>query len=513
MNYIIKPAFEKNNIPIVLASDDNYVPFLAVTLKSIYETSSLDNYYDIIVLERNISDTNKDKLKKDIPDNLNNISLRFIDIVKMISGYNFQVSKQYPIEIYFRLFIPTLLSEYSKVLYIDCDLVLLEDIANLYNIDIGNNYLGAVRDIGMLLYYFTDKKIPISKTYFSNDLSEINSQDYFNSGVLIMNLVQLRINVSFDYVSSIINRQKWRYPDQDALNIACANHVFFLDMKWNVVPETHGLRTLKNILQDIPDRFAKEYIDSRKNIGIIHYAMLEKPWKYTLFLDVDLMKYFWKYAAKSIYGDYILSLRFNNIKISELEYILGNYYHEQLHMINSKNDVHFVTQSKYFFSLKNIPCKLLTLDYDADGIIITGTTSSSNQIEKDLYISFEINNNENIPCIIKKTVSRTKYKGNDYEEELFFEGKIPYPDNEQYEIRIKLLLNGQFVYPVLNYGSLFPVDRIIKKQYCRIKDFKIVLSDGELKSYVVKLFENSICHFYKDDDYQGYPKESQGKNL
>ena len=49
---------------------------------------------------------------------------------------------------------------------------------------------------------------------------------------------------------------------------------------------------------------------------------------------------------------------------------------------------------------------------------------------------------------------------------------------------------------------------IIKNVETKIKDFKNVLSDEELKSYVVKLFENSICHFYKDDDYKNLSNES-----
>ena len=49
---------------------------------------------------------------------------------------------------------------------------------------------------------------------------------------------------------------------------------------------------------------------------------------------------------------------------------------------------------------------------------------------------------------------------------------------------------------------------IIKNVEIKIKDFKNVLSDEELKSYVVKLFENSICHFYKEDDYKNLSNES-----
>lgn len=83
------------------------------------------------------------------------------------------------------MFIFKILTAYDKVLYVDSDLVLTEDIAGLYQTDIGDKALGAVPDTEVIRMYFTDIVI---KNYLDKTLELENPYRYFNSGVLIMNL-------------------------------------------------------------------------------------------------------------------------------------------------------------------------------------------------------------------------------------------------------------------------------------------------------------------------------------
>lgn len=59
----IAPNFKKNNIPIILVCDDKYVPYTSILLTSLYENSSDNNNYDILLFQKDITDKNKEKIK------------------------------------------------------------------------------------------------------------------------------------------------------------------------------------------------------------------------------------------------------------------------------------------------------------------------------------------------------------------------------------------------------------------------------------------------------------------
>ena len=128
----------KKEIPVFFSTDDNYIPYLDVAISSLIANASEDFRYRIIVLNTGLSKENTDLVKKkessdfiiefiDISDRLGNIKSRFKDV------YHFSLAS------YYRLFIASLFPEYDKVIYLDCDLVILGDISELYEINIGEN--------------------------------------------------------------------------------------------------------------------------------------------------------------------------------------------------------------------------------------------------------------------------------------------------------------------------------------------------------------------------------------
>ena len=73
----ILPAFNKNNIPIVLAMDDKYSKYTSVMLISLRNNANMTRNYDILIFHKDISFENQNKLKS-IFKNCDNFSLRFI---------------------------------------------------------------------------------------------------------------------------------------------------------------------------------------------------------------------------------------------------------------------------------------------------------------------------------------------------------------------------------------------------------------------------------------------------
>ena len=95
---------------------------------------------------------------------------------------------------YFRLFIPNLYPQYDKAIYLDSDIVVLGDIAKLYNEDIGDNLVAAVPDNVIQ----TNK---VFQDYVERVVGIATYKNYFNAGMLLMNLDEMR---KFDFQNKFL---------------------------------------------------------------------------------------------------------------------------------------------------------------------------------------------------------------------------------------------------------------------------------------------------------------------
>ena len=191
-----------NTIPIFFTVDDKYVPFLAVALQSLIENSSEKNYYLIKILYTSITEENQEKIKKYEKENVN---IEFVDLNYYINKIKNKLYTRdyYSVTTYFRLFIPNLYPQYNKALYLDCDIVLLADVAELYNIDMGDNLVAAAPDDVI-------QKIEVFQEYVEKVVGVADYRNYFNAGVLLMNLDELR---KFDF------QEKFLYSLEKHLNL------------------------------------------------------------------------------------------------------------------------------------------------------------------------------------------------------------------------------------------------------------------------------------------------------
>ena len=110
--------FNKKEIPIVFAVDDNYAPFLCVSVKSIIENATMDYFYKIYVLNTGISETNRKLLSGMVDGYDANLSVEFIDVadrMRTLSG-KLRLRDYYNNTIFYRIFIPSLFPNYEKIL-------------------------------------------------------------------------------------------------------------------------------------------------------------------------------------------------------------------------------------------------------------------------------------------------------------------------------------------------------------------------------------------------------------
>lgn len=307
----ILPAFEKNNIAVVLSCDKNYVNYLGVTITSLFAHSSKNYNYDILVLHTDITDWQQKEVISISKES--NHSIRFIRINNLLSKEILQklfVIGHFSQAIYYRFFIPHLFKKFEKIVYLDTDLVLNHDVSELYNIELSPRYLlAAVRDIEVIRLTLTTDTREFWSNYLSNKLSIRKVDNYFNSGVIVFNIKQMNIENLIDAFFETLARIKSPvFPDQDILNIVCENRVKFLNPKWNVL--YHISIYDKDWMKNLPFSIVNEYVESRKDPYIIHYAGCIKAWHEP---TNELTKYFWLHARNTIFYERIIFD--NNVKI------------------------------------------------------------------------------------------------------------------------------------------------------------------------------------------------------
>lgn len=265
-----------SEIPIFFSTDDNYIPYLDLAISSLASNASKDYRYRIIVLNTGLDQDNIDMVKRnetdcfkidfyDISNNIEHIKSRFKNV------YHFSIVT------YYRLFIASIFPQYKKVIYLDCDLVVLDDISKLYNTDLHGKIVAAV----------PDQHVGSTKEFreYAQKAITVDPDEYFNAGVLLIDLEQFRKNdIEGKFIDLLTNYDfDLLDPDQAFLNYLCSDSKIILPYKWNKEPLPFGDECEKSI---------------------VHYALYKKPWQYDDVIDGD---YFWRYAKKSPFYEKIVA--------------------------------------------------------------------------------------------------------------------------------------------------------------------------------------------------------------
>ena len=256
-------------IPIFFAADDKYVPFMMVTIRSIIDHASSKYQYRMYILHTDITANNQEMVKRmETP----NCKFAFVNVSEELEKISKKISLRdyYSATTYYRLFIADMFPEHDKVLYVDSDTIIREDIANLYHYDLGNNYIGAVRD---QLVVQTD----IYADYVEKVLG-LSRGAYFNAGIVLINCEQFRKCEMLKQFIELLNTYTFVVAqDQDYLNILCKDKVLWLDARWNV-----------QMIGVLP------FEECRAKL--VHYNLASKPWHNS---ECRMGDYFWEYAERT----------------------------------------------------------------------------------------------------------------------------------------------------------------------------------------------------------------------
>lgn len=278
-----------NTVHIAAAINKRYLPYFSVMVSSVFRHRDTNRSYIVHVLSANIT---PDDLKDAVPYADDKFAIDLLDVSDINEKFEtFDFGSFFGPECVYRLSLGSLLPDVEKIVYLDADLVVLDDISKLFDLDLGQNILGAVRDIGtagMVSGYAVGEAERLSSLGIPSGI------DYFNSGVLLMDIAKMKDHVTLEGYSRWINDHQPSYPDQDFLNSAFAGSVLFLPMEWNVLFDSEGIR-VKEIASWAPQDLLHGYLEARLKPSIFHYAGPLKPWMQS----VDGSDLFWSEARFS----------------------------------------------------------------------------------------------------------------------------------------------------------------------------------------------------------------------
>lgn len=261
-------------IPVFFTIDNSYAPFLAVALHSAVQNASADRHYKAIILHQDVSEENRRRISSLAKPNF---EIEFVPMQSGLESITDRMSNRlrcdyFTLTIYFRLFIPAMFPEFDKAIYIDSDVVIPGDLAQLYDTDLGDNYIAACPD------HSIEDVEPLVR--YTMEAVGMEKGKYINSGVLLMNLKALREKDFDKHFLNLLNTYHLDCiaPDQDYLNALCHGKIHYLPECWDAMPNDNK--------------------PALKDAKIIHYNLFSKPWCYD---GVQYGEEFWRYAEGSGY--------------------------------------------------------------------------------------------------------------------------------------------------------------------------------------------------------------------
>ena len=211
-----------------------YSSYVGATMASVSENTQNKIFFHILH-DDSVSEDNKNKLGIVANKYGNIVEFHQVDSKEVMTNNSW--IRIYSLGSLFRLFIPKLFPKLKKMIYLDADLLFMKDISELWNLDLTGYGLAAVPDEGekqgIGIYLVSDGVVP--------------SGQYFNSGLLVMNLDYIReMGELTEMVMNFIHTNpQTTMPDQDGLNAIFVHKTYLLDASWNVFESYERFRTDK----------------------------------------------------------------------------------------------------------------------------------------------------------------------------------------------------------------------------------------------------------------------------
>jgi lipopolysaccharide biosynthesis glycosyltransferase/ribosomal protein S18 len=248
----------KNVVETALALDQNLEDMIPVVLQSLVDHTTRE--INAHVMTRGLGDAFRSRMGKLFPQ----INFTFYNFDEVHYGEDIALLSHISVSTMDRLFLPEMLKDLDKVLYLDIDILIQGDVGELYDLNLGENvfagkrtrlktWANMIRPITRATLHFAPEKAwDIRKRL--HDKADLTSRT-FNAGILVLNLELMRAeNFTAEHMYLV---EQCRMNDQDVFNIYSKDRVLEINSEWNHVPSQ----------------------DFNASPKIIHWAGPAKPWK------------------------------------------------------------------------------------------------------------------------------------------------------------------------------------------------------------------------------------------
>lgn len=276
----------KETINVAFNIDNNYATYMLLTINSILQNNTSKSEYTFYIVENDLTTKNKKRITEFVNKYNQQVEFVHINKDKLDIGKSYYINHPITNIAYARIFLPELLPNLDKVLYLDSDILVLSDLIGLYNTDISKHAMGMCFDFAR--------------------------NNYYNDGVILMNLKFMRAHKLVDkMVQYTLTHPDLLYSDQDVINQTMKGYIKTINQKWN-------------------NQFYYDRTKIKIDGGIIHYISSVKPWmtfpkkscpaRYLYFkywFNSDLKFYFINAIGKNIKDKYIKCYKdsISNIKL------------------------------------------------------------------------------------------------------------------------------------------------------------------------------------------------------
>ena len=278
------------SISIAVSSDRNFITCTSITIASILHYHPDDIH--VYLLHEKLTAEDWRPLEQTISKLGRNCTFTPVP-VGQYNWEGFPTGRNYPLATYYRLNLPALLPNVDKVIYLDGDIVMTDDIQKAWDLDMKDYSLAAMSIRSVHSVY-----------------PELVGKHTFNAGFLVMNLKRMRETGALVNIKRIASlyKNKLNLFDQDILNLVFCDETLHLPLRWNLT--TGALKREDENYSTIPE---EELCEAIRHPAVIHFTTSAKPWKLKAQIRhpfSSLYTYFAKLAQTPWSFRFVLFLKF-----------------------------------------------------------------------------------------------------------------------------------------------------------------------------------------------------------
>lgn len=260
---------------IVYQADETYAGVLSIALYSLLRSNS-EAAFSIAIIDDGLSASSKRTLNgmtQEFGKQIKYISAKTINQIVDNTGLTKYKGFRKNAHSYLKLIYPSICDDYDRILYLDCDTLVIGNIEGLLNLDLKNSIVAMSLDSSVDLKY---KKVIGLEAY----------EPYFNSGVIVIDVEKWKEANVLDKIQTVANNgRQYSTVDQDYINIALRGNCEVISNKYNFQPfhRRYTPEEYLNVYQKQTLYYnVNELKDAEKDVRILHFFRYlgMHPWDY-----------------------------------------------------------------------------------------------------------------------------------------------------------------------------------------------------------------------------------------